>query len=74
MPEVRCSKLITHFPILVLLRCLSRRDNLDADSLARCQEHTEELIKDFEFEDLWDQYGIVKQLVVRFLLPGTIRA
>ncbi|KAF8443672.1 hypothetical protein L210DRAFT_3502465 [Boletus edulis BED1] len=44
-------------------KCLSRRDNLDADSLARCQEHTEELIKDFEFEDLWDQYGIVKQLV-----------
>ncbi|KAF8122990.1 hypothetical protein EV363DRAFT_1455925 [Boletus edulis] len=44
-------------------KCLSRRDNLDADSLAWCQEHTEELIKDFEFEDLWDQYGIVKQLV-----------
>jgi len=50
------------------VRCLSLWENLDADSLARCREHTEALVEEFDVDILWDQYSIIGQLIVCFLL------
>ena len=51
-----------------ILRCLSFQDQLDMDSLPHCQEHTEALIEEFDLDILWEQYGIISQLVVCFTL------
>ena len=45
---------------------MSRNKNLDADTLYRCQEHTNILVEDIDSGVLWDEYGIVSDLVVKF--------
>ncbi|KAI6022994.1 hypothetical protein BKA83DRAFT_97099 [Pisolithus microcarpus] len=45
-------------------RCLAYRSNLDDDNaLHRCRNHAEMLISEFAFDVLWDEYGIVGELV-----------
>ncbi|KAH7904887.1 hypothetical protein BJ138DRAFT_1118986 [Hygrophoropsis aurantiaca] len=44
-------------------RCLSHRENLDAHSLTRSMEHTEVLLDSVTLGELWDQYGIVGDLI-----------
>ncbi|KAH7928302.1 hypothetical protein BV22DRAFT_1103185 [Leucogyrophana mollusca] len=44
-------------------RCLSRREELDEDSMCRCEEHTEALLEESTLGILWDEYGIVGDLV-----------
>ncbi|KIK74060.1 hypothetical protein PAXRUDRAFT_20254 [Paxillus rubicundulus Ve08.2h10] len=39
------------------------KHNLNTNSLRRCQEHTEALVEEFGPDTLWDEYGIVGQLV-----------
>lgn len=40
-------------------------NNLEGESIRRCKEHTEALVEDFELGVLWDEYGIVGDIVVR---------
>ncbi|KAH7904803.1 hypothetical protein BJ138DRAFT_1138452 [Hygrophoropsis aurantiaca] len=49
--------------ILYHFLCLAPRTNLDEDALCRCQEHTEALLEESTLGDLWDQYGIVGDLI-----------
>ncbi|KIK24091.1 hypothetical protein PISMIDRAFT_83424, partial [Pisolithus microcarpus 441] len=45
-------------------QCLAYRSNLDNDNvLHRCRNHVEMLISEFAFDVLWDEYGIVGELV-----------
>ncbi|KAI5998603.1 hypothetical protein EDD15DRAFT_2386521 [Pisolithus albus] len=45
-------------------RCLAYRNNLDEDdTLQRCRDHTEMLIAEFSPAALWDEYGIVGELI-----------
>jgi len=44
------------------------KHELDKDALYRSREHAEALIEEFDFQDLWDEYGIVGDLVVCFPL------
>ncbi|KAG2112034.1 uncharacterized protein F5147DRAFT_744677 [Suillus discolor] len=44
-------------------RCMSHRKNLDSKSLCRNHDHTEALIDEVTSSDLWDEYGIIADLV-----------
>jgi hypothetical protein len=49
-------------------RCTARADALDDEICGRrSQEHTEILVKEFELGILWDEYGLVGDIIV-FLL------
>jgi hypothetical protein len=53
-----------------------RNKDLDVDALYRCQEHTDLLVEDIDTGVLWDEYGIVSDLVVTFftqLCVATVR-
>ena len=38
--------------------------NLDGDSLPRCREHSNILVETLELGILWDEYGLVGDVVV----------
>jgi hypothetical protein len=40
-------------------------NDLDRPSPRRCQEHTEALVEELELGILWDEYGLVGDIVVR---------
>ncbi|KAG1830978.1 hypothetical protein DFJ58DRAFT_719599 [Suillus subalutaceus] len=44
-------------------RCMSHRKNLDSESLCRNRDHTEALVEEVNSTDLWDEYGIINDLV-----------
>ncbi|KAG1834651.1 hypothetical protein F4604DRAFT_1886622 [Suillus subluteus] len=44
-------------------RCLGPCTNLDEPASERCREHTEALVEEATLGDLWDEYGIVGDLV-----------
>ncbi|KAI5980694.1 hypothetical protein EDD15DRAFT_2392728 [Pisolithus albus] len=45
-------------------RCLAYRNDLDDDNaLHHCRDHTEMLISEFSLDALWNEYGIVGELV-----------
>ena len=58
----------TIFIALTSLRCMAKHKELDSVALYRCKEHTDLLVEDIDFGVLWDEYGIVGGLVVRYLL------
>ncbi|KIJ67663.1 hypothetical protein HYDPIDRAFT_25142 [Hydnomerulius pinastri MD-312] len=48
---------------LFCYRCLATRNNLDADTHTRCREFTEALFEESTLAILWEEYGIVGDLV-----------
>ncbi|KAJ2975717.1 hypothetical protein NUW54_g11684 [Trametes sanguinea] len=45
-------------------RCMARKDELEGGiSLGRTREHTERLVSDFELGQLWNDYGLVGDIV-----------
>ncbi|KAI6035917.1 hypothetical protein BKA83DRAFT_4476196 [Pisolithus microcarpus] len=44
-------------------RCLATQGNLDGDALNRSREHANTLIAEFNLLDLWDEYGIVGDII-----------
>ncbi|KAJ7613474.1 hypothetical protein FB45DRAFT_1111991 [Roridomyces roridus] len=44
-------------------RCLSPSDDLDRESARRCLEHTEALLDALSLKELWDDFGIVGDIV-----------
>jgi hypothetical protein len=51
-------------------RCTARPENLDGPSTLRRREHTDALVETFELGTLWDDYGIVGDIVVSSFLIG----
>ncbi|KAG2083637.1 hypothetical protein BD769DRAFT_1633119 [Suillus cothurnatus] len=49
--------------LILFYMCVANRDNLDEDALPRTREYTEALIEEALSDDLWDDFGIVAQLV-----------
>ena len=48
---------------------MARADNLDNDlPRTRTREHTNTLVEELELGVLWDEYGLVGDIVVRILL------
>ncbi|KAF9236563.1 hypothetical protein BU15DRAFT_63917 [Melanogaster broomeanus] len=52
------------------LKCLANRENLDEDALHRCRDYTEALVEKGTLGELWDDFGIVGDLVV---IKGTFK-
>jgi hypothetical protein len=54
---------------------MSHRSELDIKSLCRCRDHTEALIEEATHGILWDEYGIVADLVVSLVhyLSSTVQ-
>jgi hypothetical protein len=52
---------ITH----VLYRCTARFGNLDGEGGRRSRSHTDLLVSELELGVLWDEYGLVGDIVVR---------
>jgi hypothetical protein len=53
--------LLTH-----LFRCTAPADGLEDDKYGRrSREHTDLLVEEFELGVLWDEYGLVGDIVVR---------
>ncbi|KAG1893112.1 uncharacterized protein F5891DRAFT_963491 [Suillus fuscotomentosus] len=44
-------------------KCMASREDLDEDALRRCREYTEALVQEGSLGDLWDDFGIVGELV-----------
>ncbi|KAG1884298.1 hypothetical protein F4604DRAFT_1878722 [Suillus subluteus] len=44
-------------------RCMSHHKDLDSESLHRNCDHTEALVEELSSTDLWDEYGIISDLV-----------
>jgi hypothetical protein len=47
-------------------RCTAPSHNLDGDATRQCQVHTEMLVQEFELGTLWDEFGLVGDIVVGF--------
>jgi hypothetical protein len=60
-----------HWPVLCQLtplqssRCTALPKDLDGQSTRRCREHTGFLAEHLELQDLWDNYGVVGDVIVR---------
>jgi hypothetical protein len=46
-------------------KCTGRPADLDGESTCRSREHTEALVEALELGVLWDEYGLVGDIVVR---------
>jgi hypothetical protein len=49
-------------------RCTAKRTDLDGESGRRSREHTELLVNEFELGTLWDEYGLVGDIIVHMVL------
>jgi hypothetical protein len=56
--------------IHLFLRCTAPAVDLNKTEgvTRRCQDHTELLVREFELGLLWDGWGVVGDVVVRFML------
>jgi hypothetical protein len=62
------SKFSFYFSFLIMnciTRCTASAKNLDGgDATRRCREHTDLLVEELELGILWDEYGLVGDIVV----------
>jgi hypothetical protein len=49
-------------------RCTAKRTDLDGGVRRRSREHTELLVSEFELGTLWDEYGLVGDIIVHVIL------
>jgi hypothetical protein len=49
-------------------RCTAKRTDLDGGGGRRSREHTELLVNEFELGTLWDEYGLVGDIIVHVVL------
>ena len=45
-------------------RCTANRNNLNGGGGQHCHEHTELIVSEFELGVLWDEYGVIGDIVV----------
>jgi hypothetical protein len=60
-PSLQLILLVLHY------RCTARYNNLDGGGGRRSREHTELLVSELELGVLWDEYGLVGDVVVRLI-------
>ena len=53
-------------------RCMARNKDLDTDVLYRCKEHMNLLVEDIDLGVLWNEYGIVGDLVVCHIMSAHV--
>jgi hypothetical protein len=54
-------------------RCTAPANDLDSGQhVRRSQAHTELLVEEFELGMLWDEYGLVGDIIVRLLRLSTV--
>ena len=65
VPQV-CIELVFLKSLLICLcRCTAPGDDLDSGEYVHCsQSHSELLVEEFELGMLWDEYGLVGDVVV----------
>ncbi len=61
--SIFCSISLTPF-----FRCTANRTDLDGEGGRRSREHTELLVNEFELGTLWDEYGLVGDIIVHVVL------
>lgn len=55
---------------MCLSRCTAPTDGLDNDKYGRrSRQHTEVLVEEFELGVLWDEYGLVGDVIVSVIHP-----
>ena len=47
-------------------RCTSHKDDLETPGIPRSKEHTDDIRQVLELEDLWNTYGVIGKLEVRY--------
>lgn len=52
------------FSDLIVIRCTAQQNNLDGGGGRRSRDHTELLVRELELGVLWDEYGLVGDIVV----------
>jgi hypothetical protein len=62
--EVSSYKLLLLISLQGYARCTAPPSNLDQKATRRCHEHTDLLVAEWELGVLWDEYGIVGDIVV----------
>jgi hypothetical protein len=51
-------------PDLAVIRCTAHQHDLDGGGGRRSRDHTELLVSEFELGVLWEEYGLVGDIVV----------
>jgi hypothetical protein len=57
---------------LIVIRCTAHQDNLDGGGGRRSRDHTELLVSELELGVLWDEYGLVGDIVVCLFIMQSI--
>jgi hypothetical protein len=57
-----------HRLIETIARCTAPADNLDAESGRRSHTHTDALLEQYGLRMLWNDYGVVGEVIVSILL------
>ena len=59
-------------PDLVVIRCTAHQNDLDGGGGRRSRDHTELLVSELELGVLWDEYGLVGDIVVCLFIMQSI--
>ena len=59
-------------PDLVVIRCTAHKNDLDGGGGRRSRSHTELPVSELELGVLWDEYGLVGDLVVCLFIMQSI--
>ena len=57
---------------LVVIRCTAHKNDLDGGGGRRSRDHTELLVSELELGVLWEEYGLVGDLVVSLFVMQSI--
>lgn len=67
-----CLQVINVLLISCLSRCTAPADGLDEGTYGRrSRDHTEMLVEEFELGVLWDEYGLIGDVVVRIFFTAS---
>ena len=67
--KVRRTLFSNEYYILPYHRCTARPDDLDGESTRRTRAHSDTIVEELELGVLWDEYGLIGDIVVRFFIP-----
>jgi hypothetical protein len=60
-------------PNLVVIRCTAHQNNLDGGGGRRSRDHTELVVSELELGVLWEEYGLVGDIVVCLFIINRFR-
>lgn len=56
----------TSYFLMFFVRCTVKLKDIDEEGVPRSYEHREVLVEEFELGEVWHDYGIIGDVVVRF--------